>query len=498
MTEVTPAGSGGPIQLTGPAVDGGLEVRGGIGGITFQLEELVGGAEKLDGLAEELAAVEVEVHRIWMDLGPYQSDARPSGTAALLSVGEAQWSVQAVREELQAISKQVRATKRDYEAAEAWASFARGMGGGLTSTETQGRQAGDLALSPVPNREVTELLSGPIAGAALLVVSPERFFVALGADMAARKHVAAALPLLNNAAGSSIRVLKPRPVMAHRRETLPIEFDGSPAALLERARSIDERGEGYIEVIEVDNAGQRAFVVVIPGTQTGGDMGGANPFDEAGVVEGLGHDSAEVSAAVLQALREAGAEKGSSVVAAGYSQGGIHAVNLARDELFRNEYDVKYVLTAGSPVGGIVAAAGVSTLHLEHRQDWVPGSDGTPNADTKDRITVTMNHPVRTPEGEEMGLGPGHRLGNYTEGARLVSASQDPSLMASTAVLGGVLGAGGTATATRFALTRAKPPESQTMPAPGPTPAPVPPPSPKPPEADRPVASGGRYAGRAG
>ena len=70
MAEVTPSGSGGPIQLTGPAVDGRLEIRGGIGGISFQLEELIGGAEKLDAAAVELAAVEVEVRRIWEDLCP--------------------------------------------------------------------------------------------------------------------------------------------------------------------------------------------------------------------------------------------------------------------------------------------------------------------------------------------------------------------------------------------------------------------------------------------
>ena len=95
-----------------------------------------------------------------------------------------------------------------------------------------------------------------------------------------------------------------------RQESLPVEFDGSPGALLERARIIDERGDGYIEVIEVDNGGQKAYVVVIPGTQAGGEMGGANPFDEAGIAEGLGHRSAEVNAAVLEALQAAGAEKG--------------------------------------------------------------------------------------------------------------------------------------------------------------------------------------------
>ncbi|WP_426938993.1 hypothetical protein [Pseudarthrobacter sp. S3] len=472
MAEVTPSGSGGPIQLTGPAVDGGMEIRGGVGGISFQLEELIGGAEKLDAAAGELAAVEVEVRRIWEDLCPYQDEARTTGTAALIGVGEAQWSVQAVRAELQRISNQVRASKRDYETAEAWAGFGRGMGGGLTSTETLGRQAGDLGLGFVPNREVTELVAGPLAMAALLAVSPERFWVALAADLAAGRHIAAAVPLLAGVSGRSNRILQPRSVTLEKKETLPIEFDGSPAALLARAQIIDERGEGYIEVVEVDKGGQKAYVVVIPGTQAGGEIGGVNPFDEAGIVEGLGHSSAEINAAVLRALQDAGAERGAPIVAVGYSQGGIHAMNLAADEGFLNQYDMEYVLTAGSPVGGIVPEAGVTALHLEHRQDWVPGADGTPNPDARNRVTVTLNSPVTTPEGGEFGIGPGHRLSNYQAGARQVAVSEDPSLMASTAVLSGVLGAGGTATATRFALTRSKPQEPVTKPTPDPPPRP--------------------------
>jgi hypothetical protein len=149
-------------------------------------------------------------------------------------------------------------------------------------------------------------------------------------------------------------------------------------------------------------------------------------------------------------------------------------MNLAADELFLNEYDLKYVLTAGSPVGGIVSTPGVDALHLEHRQDWVPGTDGTPNPDTRNRVTVTLIEPVGTPEGENFGLGPGHQITHYQEAAREVAASDDLSLMASTAVLGGVLGAGGTATATRFALSRSKRPEPQTVPPYGRVPRPSP------------------------
>jgi hypothetical protein len=235
------------------------------------------------------------------------------------------------------------------------------------------------------------------------------------------------------------------------------ELDASPAGLLGRARSLDAEGHGRIEIIQTVHDGREAFIVVIPGTQPGAPTGGDNPFDEAGVAEGLGYGSEYTSAAIRAALHQAGAEAGDQVVAVGYSQGGIHAMNLSNDQAFLAEYDLKYVLTAGSPVGGIAPQQGISSLHLEHRQDWVPGSDGVPSPDTRDRVTVTLTNQVLTPAGEEAGLGPGHRLTNYETGARAVSASVDPSLVASTAALAGVVGTGGAATATRIHLLREPP-----------------------------------------
>ena len=481
MAEVTPSGSGGPIHLTGPAVDGPLEIRGGQGGIGVQLDELIGGAEKLDHAATELAAVEVEVRRIWEDLCPYQNEPRHTGTAALMDVGEAQWSVQAVRTELQHISQQVRDCKTNYELAEAAAAFARAHA--LTGVGTWLQQVRDAGVTRSLNRDATELMVGNVpATLGVFYGLPGYLAGKTASDQAARAHISAALPLVRSLAETQPRLLEPRPVTIEQQESLPIGLDASPAGLLERARLINERGDGYIEVLQVDNGGEKAYVVVIPGTQTEGELGGDNPFDVAGIGEGLGYGSAEVNAAVLKALQAAGAERGASVVTVGYSQGGIHAMNLAADERFLAEYDVKYVLTAGSPVGNIHPDAGTSSLHLEHRQDWVPGSDGAASPDARNRVTVTVTSDVSTPDGEDAGLGPGHRLSNYTEAARLVAASDDPSLVASTAVLGSVLGAGGTATATRFALTRSKPPEPQ--PAPVPRPSPQPPP-PRPGEIDR-------------
>ena len=252
---------------------------------------------------------------------------------------------------------------------------------------------------------------------------------------------------------------RPRHIEVQREEEVEVEFDASPAGLLDRIQQIEARGSGFIEVLEVANGPETAYVVVIPGTQSAGiRAGGSNPFDEAGIAEGMFYSSSEVNAAILEALEAAGAKKGAPVVAVGYSQGGIHAMNLAADPSFLSTYDLRYVLTAGSPVAGITPGAGVSSLHLEHEADWVPGSDGAPNPDTRNRVTVTMTNPATTPEGEDPGLGPGHRLSGYEEAARQVGDSKDPSLVQSMAVLGSVLGAGGAATATRFSFSKAPPP----------------------------------------
>ncbi|MFF1882044.1 hypothetical protein ACFVVC_11320 [Pseudarthrobacter sp. NPDC058196] len=429
MADVTPSGSGGPIHVSPPPLDGILTVSGGVGGITVQLEELETGAAKLDGLAGRLAAVESELFGAWQDLGPYQNQPRSTGTAALIAVGEARDAVQKVRLELQRISGQVRSCRWDYEIAE-------------SNAHMQGR----LGMSP-PAVELQKHIdfwrTGFLNGAATEKLVANAITV---------------LPAIKPGVGWLVPSLRPGPVAVRQEESVPIHLDATPAGLLERVRLIEERGSGYIEVIEVDTGGGKAYVAVIPGTQVNDDDEGTNPFDLSGIVDGLGSNSEQVNAAVLQALREAGAEPGADVVAVGYSQGGIHAMNLAADKEFRNEYDMKYVLTAGSPISRITPPPDVSTLHLEHRTDWVPGSDGLPNRDSRNQVTVTVTNDLYVRGGEDAGLGPGHSLTGYQEAAALVGASKDPSLAQSTAVLGGVLGAGGVATATRFSLSKPPPP----------------------------------------
>jgi hypothetical protein len=452
MAEATPSGSGGPLLPLEPATDGDMRIRGGVGGICFQLEELMAGAAELEDLADEIAAVEIGVRRIWEELCPYQYDPRPSGTAALIAVGEGGQAVRAVREELQHLSSQVRASYRDYEAAESRAAA------GIRQPEDGWGFLPllfvDLTQSNYLSKDAAEALAGPLSLGTALGIAPKELALALAAEMAAGRNISAIGPLIRRLAEGSFPMLKPRPVVAVEEVTRDVAVDTSPAGLLARLRELDAAGHGKIEVVQVENGGRKAFVVIIPGTQPGLPPGGTNPLDEAGIAEALGYGSEHLNAAVLSALHQAGAVKGDEVVAVGYSQGGAHAMNLSNDKVFLAEFDLKYVLTAGSPVGGITPQPGITSLHLEHRQDWVPGSDGSPNPDTRDRVSVTLTGRALTLPGEDPGLGPGHKLANYEAGAKSVSASENPSLVANTAVLAGVLGAGGAGKATRFAVHR--------------------------------------------
>jgi hypothetical protein len=408
-----------------------------VGGISFQLEELTGGAEKLDDLAGELSGLEREVRRIWEDLVPFQELPRWSGSLAMHAVGESERSIRTVRVELQRLSSQVRACRQEYEAAEWLAGTARYLG--IVSPGDIFGSVTNIVANQAADDKTAEALVG-----------------VLGLEAADVKRRVEREPLVWD--GLEREGALGRALDLHQEESVQVDLDTSPAGLLERIRQIDARGAGFIEVIEVTNGGQKTYVVVVPGTQpAGAGAGGENPLDEAGILESMVYGSDDLSVAALQALHAAGAEHGAPVVAVGYSQGGIHVMNMAADPRFLRDYDVRYVLTAGSPVAGINPAPGVQSLHLEQRADWVPGADGAPNPDTKERVTVSLTGKPRALEGEGA-LGPGHTLTSYQDGARLVSASTDPSLVASTAALGAALGTGGTATATRFSLSRTKAP----------------------------------------
>lgn len=457
MAESSPAGSGGAPRPAAPAADGMLRIRGGVGGLTFQFEELLAGAAALDTVVGRLASLELEADAVRRELFAYQADSYTSGSNAIIAAGEGARALGRVRADLDRLCRDVRASHREYEFTEARNALLLRMG---RIGPAFGPLWGLFGM-PAPTvlnaaEEEAALASGGLA----LLLGVRGAGAGVPGGPGGPPGVGDAVRGLGSVPG--LEFLRPRPVRIAGAETRTEEVDATPAGLLLRAGSVGSRS-GEIEVLELGAGGRRAWVVVIPGTQLEGLPAGTNPFDAGGIAEALGYGSAETAAAIRQALREAGAEAGEPLVAVGYSQGGAHAMNLSRDKAFLAEYDLKFVLTAGSPVGAITPEPGISSLHLEHEQDWVPGADGQANPDTRDRVTVTLTNPLEIPAPADLGLGPGHGLGSYAAGAQAVAASRDTSLQSSTAALAAVVGGGGTAAVTRFALRREPMPVQQVV-----------------------------------
>ncbi|WP_345752123.1 alpha/beta hydrolase [Microbacterium rhizophilus] len=94
--------------------------------------------------------------------------------------------------------------------------------------------------------------------------------------------------------------------------------------------------------------------------------GGGEAWDSESNLDLYFDKAAESYEAVRDALRKSGAQPGATVHAFGHSQGGMVASHLARE----GEYDVKTLVTFGSPVQ-LMAGAGTLNVSLRHRDDIV-------------------------------------------------------------------------------------------------------------------------------
>ncbi len=94
---------------------------------------------------------------------------------------------------------------------------------------------------------------------------------------------------------------------------------------------------------------------------------------------------------VLTAMRRAGVGSHDDVMIVGHSEGGMVAVNAARDADRSGEFRITHVITAGSPVGRTVGAlpSNVQVLALENRTDVVPHLDAARNPARANITTVT-------------------------------------------------------------------------------------------------------------
>ncbi|MHA7189518.1 hypothetical protein ACX80N_04375 [Arthrobacter sp. MDT2-16] len=392
--------------------DGLLSIGGGVGGTRFQWDELEDAARLLDRLAADTVDVAFAIahlDRDFQELPWRYSHLRPAD-------GIAGTSYQAAAAHLGA----ARASASDNS--RALYSTSERLGGSLRAYHL----ADDLA------RAATEAVRSRSEAVARFIA-----------------HEASG----RGAAGIG-------PIELHTGDEGPAVLDGTVAGVVDRLAAVENEDPGTFEVLRAGTAEDPVYVVVLPGTQSGPLDGtaGSNPFDAGGIVEAFGEDSRFIEAAVLESLQRAGAQEGDGLIVAGYSQGGLHAMNVAGSEAVGSRYEVQLVVTVGTPTGTERTGPG-EYLHLEHRDDTVPRFDAMHNADDRHRTTVVLGNPVPAParreDGSEepAGLGQAHTLQNYAAGARLVDASDAPSLAPAAALLA-TAAAAGTVRRYSFAATR--------------------------------------------
>jgi hypothetical protein len=225
-----------------------------------------------------------------------------------------------------------------------------------------------------------------------------------------------------------------------------IDLDGSWAP-----RSIegifDQQGalgadQGKVQIVKVPHEdGTASYIVQIPGTQEWGPTRGDHPIDLTTNVRLMAGDATLMQHQVALAMREAGIGPGDAVMLTGHSQGGITAAALASDAGFRDEFDVRAVVTGGSPIGRYDIPDSVAVLALEHDQDAVPLLEGRGNPDRPHWLTVGRDisgSPLQVPSEEDPGDlttlpdGPAaaHRTEIYAQTGAAIDASADPGVQA--------------------------------------------------------------------
>lgn len=280
-----------------------------------------------------------------------------------------------------------------------------GMRAGLLDGELRAAAAAYEAADQLDQRlhdEVDGALRLPLAirSAGGTLVSTHAPVAALQAALAADPEAAdvlvdaLGLPLAIHAAGVA---LPDGHAVVHPLGTdrTPVAAD-PPRRLTDLLADLDERNDdehhGAIDVrILTLPDGTRRAVVDVTGTKswTPGPTSDITSLTTNG--RALTGEPTSYEHGVLAAMRRAGVTKDDPVMIVGHSEGGMVAVEAARDAVATGEFDVTHVVTAGSPIGLTVGALPrtVQVLALENSRDVVPHLDGRANPDEPNVTTVT-------------------------------------------------------------------------------------------------------------
>jgi hypothetical protein len=203
----------------------------------------------------------------------------------------------------------------------------------------------------------------------------------------------------------------------------------------------DSTMNGTIEIQTIDGPDGVRHIVYLPGTD---DMT-TLPWTQDDDVRDLPTDLLLMSGhgnsyqqGILDAMAAAGIGPHDPVLLVGHSMGGMEATAILGQG---SDFHVTHVVTAGSPTAQVPGfPTGTHVLSLEHQGDVVPLTDGAPNHESVEQVTVTF-----ADQGGAGGVVGNHDYWHYLNGAAAADASADPSIQEQLASLhdSGFLAAGG-------------------------------------------------------
>jgi hypothetical protein len=189
-------------------------------------------------------------------------------------------------------------------------------------------------------------------------------------------------------------------------------------------RNDDQRhGEIDVRILTMPDGTRRA-IVDLTGTKSWSFGASSDVSDLRTDARAVLGESTAYEQGVLAAMHDAGVRPGDQVMLVGHSEGGVVAVNAARDAVASGAFNVTHVVTLGAPIAGVVGGvpANVQVLAIENDKDVVVHADGFENPDEPNVTTATVSHG----DGQ---IVDDHSIGHaYLPGAADVQASSNGSL----------------------------------------------------------------------
>lgn len=193
---------------------------------------------------------------------------------------------------------------------------------------------------------------------------------------------------------------------------LPAQSTSPPRSLQDRVDRIPA-GDTHIRIERYAEDGSSRFEVYLSGTNFGGAH--SDPWNAQSNLDLVETGSSPSLEAVKIAMTSAGITTQTPVVVTGHSQGGLLALAIGA----AHQFDVRAIITVGTPVGAVADVTDIPTVHVVHPEDPVPAFGGL--IDPKSSTWI-----VPTPHGER--LMEAHHRTTYSPSAAEIDNLHDPRI----------------------------------------------------------------------